>query len=137
MRRFSGESWTVLADTLTAAFACAAYLLNYTGAMPAYEWRDRAPSQAECDQAIARHPDRAWLQLQYGPRPICFALAYHLTEQSGRYPAGYTAIVMPGAAPFNIQVTEALRVLEAHRGGGLSTAQIYALRDRAGDCPAG
>lgn len=122
--------------SLHAALTCAALLMDYHGPLPEIEVEHRAVTQAECDTAIANGGEVEWFHEHYGPQPICFALTYYLSQDAGSFKKGWTKVVMPSEAPFDIQVTEALRVLNFHNGRALSSAEIYNLRDRAGDCKA-
>ena len=121
-----------------SALTCAAFLLNYSGDFPEVIQRDREPTQEECTRDLkAYYSEYEWLKAQVrteeepNKEPKCYALTYWYKDKLDSF-----VVVMSSSAPFRIQLTEALRIINVKADHHLNTPEIYALRERAWECQA-
>lgn len=133
-------------DTVTA-FACAAWLLGYTGELPRnvcvvpFE-----PSRELCNAAIA--PEREWFEA-HNKKPMeeirCHAVTgrYGRTEISQELESlihdcrlGDITIFIPDTANRWVQTVEAIKAINMKRRVKMPSSEVYALADQWEQCPA-
>jgi len=111
---------------MPAALTCAALLLNFQEPFRVPRMIERTPTAYECSIAAD-----AELAHKHG----CAALTGYAPVRGPDYDVAERVTIMPHDASMRVQVIEAIRAIEAQRGGHMTSRQVYALADRWEECP--
>ena len=113
-------------NILDAFLVCAATLTGYSGELPSYLWRDREPTEIECQRAL--RSDGFYREHGY---TVCYAVTGILHTDSKPRRA---IVIMPRDAAKLVKLTEAIRVLQLGVPLQLSAEHVYALAKRWHEC---
>jgi hypothetical protein len=114
-------------NVLHTFLICAATLLGYSGELPSYLWRDREPTDIECQRAL--QSDRFYKEHGY---TVCYAVTGILATNGGK--PGRMVVIMPRDAANVVKLTEAIRVLQLGVPLQLSAERVYAMAKRWPEC---
>ena len=114
-------------NILDAFLVCAATLTGYSGELPTYLWRDREPTEIECQRAL--RSDRFYREHGY---TVCYAVTGVL-HSDGNKPSR-VIVMMPQDAAKVVKLTEAIRVLQFGVPLQLSAEHVYALAKQWREC---
>jgi len=113
-------------NILDTFLVCAATLIGYTGEMPSYLWRDREPTEIECQRAL--RSDRFYQEHGY---TVCYAVTGVLPNDGQ---PRRIIVIMPRDAAKVVKLTEAMRVLQFGVPLQLSVQRVYTLAKRWRAC---